>query len=1107
MWRIKRRRTKPIENKENSGVLYPKFNATAKSTRYVNRNNYLDVNDCTVVCHCSEDAFGQSYRNPVLGYRKCLVDCSGLSGCGYTKYESGNVYKDNYAKTCSDPSNSLVCYNPSIKKKQNMNGCVNESYNYSTKQYLDRRCLTFSQQEFNFQSQVPVDTGGTKFASCANCQYNSPCSSHEFDNLLYKVKNNKCYVVYKRSNSKFNKQGAVSGGSRINRLKYQTKIVAQSRKVNGQNNVINGKAPASNYVTSKPLTLTNTGCVNPPPGPIDLFGISLSIYTLTVNWSTDNIDESCNIGPLTGFTIQRTGSPFGHTVTISPESRNYTYTGIVTGRYDIRIKSNSYRGSSDWTYLKNLIVSPPFQITDLSGVPAPNQVTLNWTAPGSGVSPITDYQYKQPCGEWISVGNTLSITITQLVNGTKYTFMVRAVNIWGNGVSSDRTSYTPSTIPYKINDLSGVARDKHVSLSWTAPDNGGSDITDYQYNINGGTWVHTGSTNPTFNIEGLSNRTLYTFSVRAINVIGGGPDSNKLELMPTTIPGTIDNLSGIAADNQVTLNWTSPENGGSTIIDYEYKQPCGNWVKTQSTNTTFIVNGLTNGIKYTFMVRAVNINGSGPISNRISFIYIAKPKTITHLSGNGEDAQVVLSWLAPENGGSVITDYQYNINGGSWISTGSNSTSHTVTGLTNGESYIFKVFAVNIIGNGTESGPVTVKPNTIPGAITNLSGVQTYNTVTLTWDKSNDGGASITKYEYNINGNWVTTVPISPDITTYLVTGLTSATKYTFMVRDVNANGPGINNHQINVTTLTVPSPVNVNGTNNEDGKSTVSWTANPSVSGYKLEYATVTNSSDEKKDYGWIIVADDIVSNMYTVTGLTNFTKAYSFRVSSKISDNLSIQTYSPHSYTPRDLQLPQSLEHMQSYLQSGGKSIYDLDESHGWYTMRMACFSESNETQWNGQGLNSGMEWHHCVGKHLYSEPSNITEPGLVRNPFILVTNSTQVIYKINPRGSRSINDVTHIPTFYGPGFSTAGVTSVSYFDRKINPPYTNPPSGCVGGGEWYNEITSEPYNGNRRIIDDCRLNFGHDWHWITGPKNDYSFGNRNSGPDHSLYTQIKN
>jgi len=69
MWSIKQRRTKPRENKAKTGVIYPKFNATAKPNRYVNRNTYLDVKcnrdkgaGCTIVgCQCSTDASGNTY--------------------------------------------------------------------------------------------------------------------------------------------------------------------------------------------------------------------------------------------------------------------------------------------------------------------------------------------------------------------------------------------------------------------------------------------------------------------------------------------------------------------------------------------------------------------------------------------------------------------------------------------------------------------------------------------------------------------------------------------------------------------------------------------------------------------------------------------------------------------------------------------------------------------------------------------------------------------------------------------------------------------------------------------------------------------------------------
>ena len=287
MWSIKQRRTKPktIGNK----VIYPKFNATSRPNRYVNKNTYLDMicegKGCTIFgCQCSTDASGNTYccktapyRNPILGYREHLLDCSMnyniTKGCRMpAKDVSGNVYKDNYAKSCADPSANRpdYCYDPVIKLVQNKNGYVDESYNYDTNQYLTRRCATFQQQEFNFLSNKSMDPSGccTKFRSCSNCQYDTAgvcdCSANGFctkiNKLPCEVKNTKCYATYKRSNPKFNRQGAVSGGSRINRLKYQTRLISQSRIVNGKTNTVNGRLPATLYKCSKPLTMNAPGC-------------------------------------------------------------------------------------------------------------------------------------------------------------------------------------------------------------------------------------------------------------------------------------------------------------------------------------------------------------------------------------------------------------------------------------------------------------------------------------------------------------------------------------------------------------------------------------------------------------------------------------------------------------------------------------------------------------------------------------------------------------------------------------------------------------------------------------------------------------------------------
>ena len=81
MWRIKRQRTKPrtIGNR----VLYPKFNGTARPKRYEMRNTYLD----SVCSTCKTKQCSCSRRNPILGYRKQLIDyfADKVTGLGIAK--------------------------------------------------------------------------------------------------------------------------------------------------------------------------------------------------------------------------------------------------------------------------------------------------------------------------------------------------------------------------------------------------------------------------------------------------------------------------------------------------------------------------------------------------------------------------------------------------------------------------------------------------------------------------------------------------------------------------------------------------------------------------------------------------------------------------------------------------------------------------------------------------------------------------------------------------------------------------------------------------------------------------------------------------------------
>ena len=83
---------------------------------------------------------------------------------------------------------------------------------------------------------------------------------------------------------------------------------------------------------------------------------------------------------------------------------------------------------------------------------------------------------------------------------------------------------------------------------------------------------------------------------------------------------------------------------------------------------------------------------------------ITRPLALMNLLADSGDGQVTLMWDEPTSSGSAITDYQYRINRKNpWISIGSTDTTHTVTGLVNGTSYVFQVRAVNRIGKGRAS--------------------------------------------------------------------------------------------------------------------------------------------------------------------------------------------------------------------------------------------------------------------------------------------------------------------------------------------------------------------------------------------------------------------
>ena len=104
----------------------------------------------------------------------------------------------------------------------------------------------------------------------------------------------------------------------------------------------------------------------------------------------------------------------------------------------------------------------------------------------------------------------------------------------GGGGGSGGGGEPRTSVPGAPTNLTAVGGDGEVVLSWDTPESdGGAEITDYEYRINGrNPWISIGSTDTTHTVTGLVNGTEYTFQVRAVNRVGKSFSPNQVETTP-----------------------------------------------------------------------------------------------------------------------------------------------------------------------------------------------------------------------------------------------------------------------------------------------------------------------------------------------------------------------------------------------------------------------------------------------------------------------------------------------------------------------------------------------------------------------------------------------
>jgi hypothetical protein len=305
-----------------------------------------------------------------------------------------------------------------------------------------------------------------------------------------------------------------------------------------------------------------------------------------------------------------------------------------------------------------------------------------------------------PGGFSCEVTGDTSCSVTDLDNGTAYTFNVVATNYSGSSNASAMSApATPRTIPDAPQKVVPRVLSSGIEVNWIAPDfNGGANISFYTATAQPGDQTCISSTTSCV-IKGLTRGLDYTFTVTATNVAGTSSDSEVTEpIVFGDVPSKPNSVFAIAGAGSATVSWSAPaDDGGSEIVYYVAESTPGGFMCVVD-GLSCVITGLTNGTKYTFTVRAGNGFGESDDSILTAAISpVAKPgqPAIVESAFISYD-RLLVNWTAVSTANyyTVILqepNYPYTEIDSTTVSSG--TLTYTFEGLNPGSAYRVQVIA------------------------------------------------------------------------------------------------------------------------------------------------------------------------------------------------------------------------------------------------------------------------------------------------------------------------------------------------------------------------------------------------------------------------------
>jgi fibronectin type 3 domain-containing protein len=477
-----------------------------------------------------------------------------------------------------------------------------------------------------------------------------------------------------------------------------------------------GESPPTPEVNATPMTY---------PGEVTVFTAEAGDGFVHLYWDAP---EDNGGAPVLNYTILRAlnNNSQWTKIVVDGDDLDHNDTSVLNGqlyRYKINVRNavGATRFTEEIAAYPVAKPSPPenVQISMSYGT-----VRLTWEKPlTDGGDKIKFYTiYRMTLSLWNPLDSPdyteLSYTDTTVQNGRNYRYVVTASNEIGESAYSSEVNITPLGRPGSPLHLVLTPGDRVVGLVWEPPmDNGGTPII--KYNILRGEDVSQlvliKSVEPDgteYSDTTVKNGKTYYYLVKAENSIGEGAGSSIEMVKPAGVPSPPSNVRVVGGNKYVEIAWGAPtKNNGNLVTEVRIYRGTDRNATAILMNTTLLQgtyrdSTVVNGIAYFYRMTAVNGVGESEGSPPIEATPLGRPSEVRSLTVSSSVGSVELRWQPP-------LDYKIFRSSG----TGSvllaeidgSLTEYVDRTASGGKSYLYRVVAVNALGEGSDIAPIEVE--------------------------------------------------------------------------------------------------------------------------------------------------------------------------------------------------------------------------------------------------------------------------------------------------------------------------------------------------------------------------------------------------------------